>query len=247
MSEEVTILISSNPPPRPSILRVPSTSRSDGSTPGSSSSSTPSSISFAPLPRIEGKKRRNRRPIGLAGRAELLQVSRQRLAEAAEANEDSFFGTDYEFYEQEEEIPLPDIGKLVKGLWRSISRISLRDKQGGTQSTPESTATQADNVKSGHRSEAGTGANTPALFKKIEEDQRDVVDNPEKSDTRPLCPSEIPLPESRSSSSSADQERPQIKISTVSAPSSKDLDVFPKGLDELIQVSVINTLQVQNP
>lgn len=172
-------------------------------------------------------------------------MSRQRLAEAAEASEDSFFGPDYEFYEQEEEIPLPDIGKLVKGLWRSISRISLRDKQSGTRSTPESTATQADNLKPRQGLEADAGANAPAIFEKIGEVRRDVPDSAEKSDAPPLCPSEIPLPESKPSSSNADQERPQIKISTMSAPSSKDLDVLPKGLDDLIQVSVINKLQVQ--
>lgn len=236
MSEEITILISPDPHPKPSILRVPSTSRISSS----SSPSPPSNISFAPLPKVEGKRRRNRRPIGLAGRAELLQVSRQRLAEAV-ANEDNYYSAEYSSYNEEEEIPLPDIGKLMKGLWRSISRVSIRDKQNNTRSNPESESAQIDNlIEPGLDVDTDTGTGTDG---NVSEDRPNTTDPAEVS----ISPLSRETTASEPQTSTVVEDVPQIQISAISTAPSKDLDVLPKGIDDLIQVSVFNALKVQNP
>ncbi|GJJ12373.1 hypothetical protein Clacol_006614 [Clathrus columnatus] len=243
MSEQITIIIPSDSTPRPSILRMPSISHLTESS-SSSCDSKPLNISFAPLPKIEGKKRRNRRPIGLAGRAELLQISRQRLAEAM-ANEDNYYGDEYSSYGEEEDIPLPDIGKLVKGLWRSISRI--REKQSSTvtdQPIYESDSQgpgEPDLKSKSNSSHTLTSNPTPKPILHTEEKKpRGLTDTAEKSGP------EISPHETRSTSPSSQVDEglsSQLQISSISTRSQEDVDV--KSLDDIIQVSVFNALKVE--
>ncbi|KAF8496318.1 hypothetical protein JB92DRAFT_3126168 [Gautieria morchelliformis] len=131
------------PPAQPGILR--SKSNSDIST--ASSDSKASSITFAPLPCVEARKRRHTRPIGIAGRAEMLRRSQRQFFEAQSYEELERMCPD------EDDIPLPDIGKLVKGLWRTVSRVQ-KNKSGREVSRPPNTAT----VLEGDPEEDGEGS-----------------------------------------------------------------------------------------
>ena len=112
----------SHPPPHPSILRSKSTS-DVSPTPTDSKAA---SITFAPLPAIDTRKRRRDQPMGLASRAELLRKSRRNYGEAANPPQYASF--------EDQELPLPDFGKLVKGLWRSVSR-GHGEKKGNAHET----------------------------------------------------------------------------------------------------------------
>ncbi|KIJ44305.1 hypothetical protein M422DRAFT_252312 [Sphaerobolus stellatus SS14] len=101
--------------PHRGILRIKSTS--DVSVASEESSKIPN-ITFAPLPSMETRKRRNNRPIGLAGRAEMLRRSRRPML----IQQDSYEEEEYTPQREEEDIALPDLGKIVKGLWKSVSR-----------------------------------------------------------------------------------------------------------------------------
>jgi len=86
---------------------------------------------------LEQRKRRNNRPIGVAGRAEMLRKSRR----SAMQLEEEYYHNDYRRPQAEdEEIPLPDLGKMVKGLWRTIHRMK-KDKRNPT-AAPEAELTQ---------------------------------------------------------------------------------------------------------
>jgi hypothetical protein len=130
MAAEATQVDTPAPPARSGILR--SKSNSDVST--ASSDSKASSITFAPLPCVEARKRRHHRPIGVAGRAEMLRRSQQQFFAAQSYEDDERISPD------DDDIPLPDIGKLVKGLWRTVSRVQ-KNKSGREVSRPPDTAT----------------------------------------------------------------------------------------------------------
>ncbi|KAF8517565.1 hypothetical protein BU17DRAFT_66884 [Hysterangium stoloniferum] len=107
--------------PSSSTLSRPSILRTKSSSDVSIASNDPKTynITFAPLPVIEPRKRRSNRPIGLAGRAEMLRKSRKHFIVPENTCEEE---EEYVSQRNDDDIPLPDIGKLVKGLWRSISR-----------------------------------------------------------------------------------------------------------------------------
>jgi len=113
-----------------------------------SSDSKASSITFAPLPPVDARKRRHNHPIGLASRAEMLRRSRQQYGEAAQFQEGHMS-------KEEQEMPLPDFGKLVKGLWRSVSR---HGKEKNVQETPGQTNTTSEGINtSAEDNEDGEG------------------------------------------------------------------------------------------
>jgi hypothetical protein len=71
--------------------------------------------------------------MGVAGRAEMLRKNRRQFGQSyAEGQESS--------PEEDDDIPLPDIGKLVKGLWKTVSR-GQKNKSGREVSRPPNTAT----------------------------------------------------------------------------------------------------------
>ena len=128
-------------PSQPGILR--SKSNSDMST--TSSEFKTSTITFAPLPCVEArKKRRNSRPIGIAGRAELLRRTRRQFDPTYEDNQ--------MLPDDDEVLPIPDVGKLVRGLWRTVSRLQ-KNSSGREVSRPPNTAT----VVEGEREEEWEG------------------------------------------------------------------------------------------
>jgi len=138
------------PPARPSILR--SKSNSDVST--ISSDSKASSITFAPLPCIEARKRRNSRPIGLASRAEMLRKTRRQFVTHVNAYEEQ------QRSPEDDDIPLPDFGKLVKGLWRTVSRgQGTKDSNSREVSRPPNmtTATEGINTSAAEEDEGEGG------------------------------------------------------------------------------------------
>ena len=53
---------------------------------------------------------------------------------------------------EDEEIPLPDIGKLMKGLWRTVSR-GQKNKTGREASRPPNAATALEGETAGNEGE----------------------------------------------------------------------------------------------
>ena len=78
------------------ILRTSSSSDCAGESPAGSPKSIPSNISFAPLPEIEHRKRRNNRPLGVAARSSILHRQRANLVKHSYPTTE----TEYQYQQQ---------------------------------------------------------------------------------------------------------------------------------------------------
>lgn len=129
-------------PPRTgsgSILRTSSLSDLDGNSPSVSPSSTPSNISFAPLPEIGPRKRRNNRPLGVAARSSILHRQRANLVKHSDPT------TENEYQHQQQPPPF-DISGDAPQVWSDMDDPQLALQMAMAAAGPEPSNTECPTI-----------------------------------------------------------------------------------------------------
>ena len=129
-------------PPRTgsgSILRTSSLLDLASNTPSASPRSPPSNISFAPLPEIGPRKRRNNRPLGVAARSSILHRQRGNLVKHSDPN------TEGE-YQQQQQPPPFDISGDAPQVWSSMDDPQLALQMAMAEAGPEPSNTECPTI-----------------------------------------------------------------------------------------------------
>ncbi len=122
-----------------SILRPSSLLDLASNTPSASPRSLPSNISFAPLPEIEPRKRRNNRPLGVAARSSILHRQRGNLVKHSDPTTEGD-------YQQQQQPPPFDISGDAPQVWSSIDDPQLALQMAMAEARPEPSNTESPTI-----------------------------------------------------------------------------------------------------